>query len=229
MTAIDIRALRFGYRPDRFVLDIEALQVQRGQRVFLHGPSGSGKSTLLALIGGVLRPQAGSISVCGENLAAMSAARRDALRADALGFVFQTFNLLPYLTVLDNVLLPARFSSARRLRAKRRAGSIQDEARRLLSALKIDANAPVAELSQGQQQRVAVARALFGQPSIVIADEPTSSLDSDARDGFIDLLLSECRQADIAVLFVSHDRSLAAHFDTSLSLPAINVPSAQAA
>lgn len=219
-TAIQIDALEFRWRPDGPIcLCLPALTVDGGKSLFLHGPSGVGKSTLLNLIGGVLQPVQGRISVLGRLLGEMSGAERDAFRADHLGFIFQQFNLIPYLSVLDNVLLPCRFSRHRALRA----GDVQAEARRLLAALDLDpalATVAATQLSVGQQQRVAAARALIGRPDILIADEPTSALDAPRQAAFIDLLLSEAGAAGSSVVFVSHDPRLAVHFDQSLALTA---------
>jgi putative ABC transport system ATP-binding protein len=218
--AIAITNLAFRWRPaDAFCLEQVNATVHTGKSLFLHGPSGSGKSTLLNLIGGVLLPTHGSVSLLGQAQGELSASRRDAFRADHLGFIFQQFNLIPYLSVLDNVLLPCRFSA---LRASR-VSEPEAEARRLLSALDLDPallSRPAAELSVGQQQRVAAARALIGQPEILIADEPTSALDAERQAAFVELLLSEARLAGSTVVFVSHDLRLAAHFDHSLALTA---------
>jgi len=204
------------------VLEVPSFCVDRGERVFLHGPSGSGKSSLLGVIGGVLVPRAGTVRLLGTDLPALSPSRRDHFRADHVGFVFQMFNLLPYLSVVDNVTLAARFSKRRR----RRAGDLRSEARRLLGALGMDRpsllNRPVTRLSIGQQQRVAAARALFGRPDVLIADEPTSSLDADARESFLSLLMQESAAAGTTLLFVSHDRSLGRLFDRSVALDDIN-------
>lgn len=206
-------------------LDIAQLDLQPGERVFLHGPSGSGKSTLLALLGGVLVPDAGELRFLVDgrqhDLPALSRSARDRLRVDHVGFIFQQFNLVPYLGVLDNVLLPCRFSERRRLRAR----DPQQEARRLLAALQIDEAAihrPVTRLSVGQQQRVAAARALIGRPGFLVADEPTSSLDAQRQDAFIELLLEECEASGATLLFVSHDRRLARHFGREIALPDLN-------
>ncbi|MCY4012461.1 MAG: ABC transporter ATP-binding protein [Gammaproteobacteria bacterium] len=225
-TAIRLRGVRFGYRPDSIVLDIASFDVAPGERVFLEGASGSGKSTLLGLVGGILLPSHGEVSVLGQAIADLSGAGRDRFRADHVGFVFQMFNLLPYLSVLDNVALPCRFSARRAARARQRSESVVHEARRLLGRLGlVDAEIVgrrVTELSIGQQQRVAAARALIGAPALVVADEPTSALDAGARVRFVDLLSEECAAAGSAVLFASHDPALATRFDRSLSMAAVN-------
>jgi putative ABC transport system ATP-binding protein len=223
---VQMREIEFGWRPDSTLLSIQDFRIARGERVFLRGPSGSGKSTLLGVIGGVLTPRAGSIQVDGQQFTGRSSAWRDRFRADRIGYIFQMFNLVPYLSVLDNVMLPAGFSTARAQRAASNGLSLEDEARRLLNALGMaevsQRSRNVLELSQGQQQRVAAARALFGRPALIIADEPTSSLDADTREQFLDLLMSECRHAGSTLLFVSHDVRLSALFDRTVSLSDIN-------
>lgn len=224
--AIDITNLHFAWKSDQPLLDIPSLKLPRGESAFLQGPSGCGKSTLLNLIGGLLLPQQGKIEVLGQDLSELSPSNRDAFRADHLGVVFQMFNLLPYMNVLDNVILPCRFSKLRMQKAKSRDGSAVSAAKRLLSDLELAdksiLNRPVTELSIGQQQRVAVARALIGAPELLIADEPTSALDSDNRQRFIDLLLAECTAEQVSVLFVSHDASLQGHFSHALCLNQLN-------
>ena len=219
--AIVLSGLRFGYGSGHDILDIAGMHVRRSQRVFVFGPSGCGKSTLLALIGGVLQPREGTVAVLGENLAGMKSAARDRMRSDHVGFIFQQFNLVPYLSVVENVSLPCRYSPRRLSRACNADGSVGQSAARLLSALGIGAelrSRKSTDLSVGQQQRVAAARALIGRPELVIADEPTSSLDADRRREFIDLLLSECDRAKSTVIFVSHDASLATHFEVVIDL-----------
>jgi putative ABC transport system ATP-binding protein len=222
--AIDLEQVRFGWPGARPLLQIDALRIARGERVFLRGPSGSGKSTLLGLIGGVLLPQQGQVRLLGTDIAGLGAAQRDRFRGGHLGFIFQMFNLIPYLDVLENVLLPAQFSPARRGRSGS-AGELRSEACRLLAALGLGEDLlerGVTQLSIGQQQRVAAARALLGRPEIVIADEPTSALDADARAGFLELLMAECRAQGTTLLFVSHDTSLQPYFDRSLSMAEVN-------
>ena len=223
---IEASALRFrwpGSRED--CLAIDRLHIDAGCSVFLHGPSGSGKSTLLGLLAGVLLPREGRIGLLGRDWALLSGARRDAFRADHVGYIFQQFNLLPYLSVLDNVLLPCRFSALRRQRADAAAGTARASAAALLERVGLGAplwTRPAAQLSVGQQQRVAAARALIGQPELVIADEPTSALDAALRDSFMALLLQQCRDAGSTLVFVSHDERLAAAFDQRLALAQIN-------
>ena len=223
---IAIRDLRYrwpGAQSD--VLVIDALDVADGQAIFLYGPSGCGKSTLLGLLAGVLVADAGSVSVMGQDWAACRSATRDALRAERCGVIFQQFNLLPFLSVIDNVLLPCRFSRVRADRATALAGNAEAAARELLERMALPANLwqrTAAELSVGQQQRVAAARALIGTPQLVIADEPTSALDAALREDFMALLLGQCRAAGSTLVFVSHDERLAERFDARWSLPALN-------
>lgn len=222
--AIALEDLRFAYRADREVLRIPALQVPAGERVFLHGPSGSGKTTLLGLIAGVLSPTAGRVTILGHDLGALRPHARDAFRGVHLGYLFQLFNLIPYLSVTENIALPVRLHPARLARIAGGEGAIAGEARRLAERLELGAyvDTPVTELSVGQQQRVAAARALIGAPELVIADEPTSALDADLRDRFLELLFERCAEAGATLLFVSHDLSLGARFDRVLSLPTLN-------
>lgn len=206
-------------------LDIRDFRIAAGERVFLFGPSGTGKSTLLGVLGGVLLPETGTVRVLDQDLATLSAGARDRFRVDHIGFIFQQFNLIPYLSVLDNILLPCRFSPLRRDRAAADGKSLRDEAGRLLDELDIGPalrTRPVTSLSVGQQQRVAAARALIGRPEILIADEPTSSLDAERQDGFLDLLLRECGASGATLLFVSHDHRLARHFNREVALGDIN-------
>lgn len=220
---VSISNLSFAWTPGNEVLDISDFQLKAGERLFLRGASGSGKSTLLGIIAGVLEAGSGEVIVLGQDMATLEPAARDRLRADHLGVIFQMFNLVPYLSVIGNVTLPLRFSPKRRAAIN---GNEDDEARRLLSRLGLTDETllarRVSDLSVGQQQRVAAARALIGGPEIVIADEPTSALDADARDQFIDLLSEEARRTGAALLFVSHDAGLATHFDRAVDLGEIN-------
>ncbi|MCZ8175983.1 MAG: ATP-binding cassette domain-containing protein [Burkholderiaceae bacterium] len=220
--------VRYAWPGGADCLVIDRLVLQPGRTHFLHGPSGCGKSTLLGLMAGVLLAREGVVELLGQDWAALPAGRRDARRADHVGVIFQQFNLLPYLSVLDNVLLPTRFSA---LRARRCGGLPAEAARALLQRVGLPAplHARRADaLSVGQQQRVAAARALVGQPELVIADEPTSALDAARRDDFMALLREACAAAGSTLVFVSHDERLAAGFDERLELPALNRAAAPA-
>ena len=203
-------------------LDIDALHIAAGRTLFLHGPSGCGKSTLLGLMAGVLVARKGTVELLGQDWAKLPGGQRDLRRVDHVGVIFQQFNLLPYLTVMDNVLLPTRFSKAR---AARCSGSPDAAAQVLLERVALPAtlwHRRADALSVGQQQRVAAARALIGAPELVIADEPTSSLDNARRDDFMALLMDACAASGSTLVFVSHDERLAARFDERLSLPELN-------
>ena len=222
---VRITDLRFSWPSQPPLLDVSTFQLNAGERLFLRGPSGSGKSTLLGLIAGVLEAGQGEISVLGHDMTKLSGSQRDQVRADHLGVIFQLFNLVPYLSVVQNVILPCRFSK-RRQNEVAASGGADQEARRLLAQLGLDdpdlLARNVTDLSVGQQQRVAAARALIGNPSLIIADEPTSALDADTRDRFIDLLSREAQKTNAALLFVSHDGGLASLFDRALDLSEIN-------
>jgi len=225
MAAISLKDVRYRWGRGRpLTLDIAALEIGSGERVFLHGASGSGKSTLLNLLAGVLLPESGVVQCLGRELTRLGKRERDRFRADHVGMIFQQFNLVPYLSVLENVLLPCHFSS-RRVEQASADGSAAAQARQLLDSLGLAgelAARAVTELSVGQQQRAAVARALIGRPELIIADEPTSALDADRRDRFLDLLLGKCEAIGSTLLYVSHDLSLTKHFTRCISMSGLN-------
>jgi len=214
--AIEISQLSYAWEKDKPILSINELAIARGERVFLKGPSGSGKSTLLNLLGGILTPNTGKIRLLDREITTMKASDIDHYRSDHTGFIFQQFNLLPYLDLIDNVVLPCRFSKRRMAQAEAKYGAANKGAEELLQRLGLSdpglIQRSVLELSTGQQQRVAAARALLGSPEIVIADEPTSALDTEHRDQFIELLTELCVDAGSTLLFVSHDAALQEHF-----------------
>lgn len=205
----------------RFALSVDRFEVAAGERVLLLGPSGGGKSTLLSLLAGIVTPQKGRVDVLGSDIAKLPGAARDRFRAEHFGIIFQMFNLLPYATVTDNVLLPLSFSKRRRTNAAA-GGPAGDEAARLLERLGLAANEVAqhraSSLSVGQQQRVAAARALIGRPAIIVADEPTSSLDRARQTEFLDLLFEETGAAGATLIMVSHDESLADLFTRCVRL-----------
>lgn len=222
--AIDLAGVGFAWSGDRagFSLKIPRFTVERGERVLLVGPSGSGKSTLLGLVCGTLQADRGVVTVLDTDLMSLSGSARDCFRAEHVGVVFQMFNLLPYLSIVDNTLLPLSFAPSRRERAAAMPGGIRGEARRLLEALGLDTRAlasnDAAELSVGQQQRVAVARALIGAPEIVVADEPTSALDRARQDAFLDLMFAEQWRVGATLLMVSHEDRFTDRFDRTVTL-----------
>jgi putative ABC transport system ATP-binding protein len=205
---------------------VDSLNVRRGERLLLRGPSGSGKSTLLSLLAGVIKAQSGSVRVLGQELGGLAAAERDRFRADHVGVIFQMFNLIPYLSVLENVCLPCAFSARRRERCERTGATVRAVAAELLEHIDMGGDEllrrPVTELSVGQQQRVAAARSLIGAPELVIADEPTSSLDADRRAAFLALLFRECARENATLIFVTHDATLGALFDRTVEFADLN-------
>ena len=202
------------------------LCIERQEHVFIQGASGSGKTTLLNIIAGIVTPQKGRVEVIGQNFLELKEVQRDRVRADHIGFIFQQFNLIPYLSILENVTLPCRFSDLRRQNAIDRSGSVANEAiyllNRLYSKSKLDFDHNTNELSVGQQQRVAAARALIGQPQLIIADEPTSSLDYDSRQAFMDLLFDEIKISGSTLLYVSHDPTQKHLFDRVVKMSTIS-------
>ncbi|MBT4999069.1 MAG: ABC transporter ATP-binding protein [Oceanospirillaceae bacterium] len=202
------------------------LCVEEHEHVFIRGASGSGKSTLLNIIGGIVTPQRGQVEIVGHDFCQLQALQRDRVRADHIGFIFQQFNLIPYLSILENVTLPCRFSKLRRDNAIERSGSVIEEAMYLLNRLytkgQFSFQRTTSELSVGQQQRVAAARALIGQPQLIIADEPTSSLDYDAREAFMDLLFDELKHSGSTLLYVSHDPTHQHLFNRVADMSVIN-------
>ena len=218
--------------PQNFTVTIDDFTLPARSRTLLVGPSGSGKSTLLSLLCGIATPDRGAISILGTDIARLSNAARDRFRAEHIGVIFQMFNLLPYGSVVDNVVLPLSFASERRRRAGghgdgrgdgHRAGhdDVAGEARRILGELGITGGlleGSAAALSVGQQQRVAAARALIGAPELVVADEPTSALDKHHQDRFLDLLFGQIAQAGATLIMVSHDERLGERFDRVLEL-----------
>jgi len=218
---IALEQVRFSYG-GRTVLEIPQLRIAAGSSVLLRGTSGSGKSTLLGLLAGVLCPEQGEVRVAGTAVHALKPAARDRFRADQLGVIFQQFNLLPFLSVRDNIALGLRFSPARSARV---GGPLEDEILRLVRALHLDGDLlqrRAGTLSVGQQQRVAAARALIGRPAVLLADEPTSALDREAATAFLQLMAAQCAAAGTTAVVVSHDDSLQPLFNRVVQLQDIN-------
>jgi putative ABC transport system ATP-binding protein len=199
-------------RTPRVVLDIPSLEIPAGGQVAVCGPSGSGKTTLLHVLAGIERARRGSIRWGAVDVGAMSPRNADRWRRDTLGLVFQQFHLFPGMSALANVLLPLRFDRLV-VDAQSRA-----RARALLEAVGVPANARVERMSRGEMQRVAVARALVKAPAIVLADEPTASLDRITAGVVADLLCRLCRERHATLVLVTHDLALAARLDRQLTL-----------
>ena len=212
--------IRFAYAANQPLLAIPHWSIAADERVFILGASGSGKSTLLNLLGGLLKPQQGQVTVCGQNLTQLGASQCDRFRANNLGIIFQQFNLVGYLSAVDNIRLAARFAAKWRNRE-----GLQQAITQLLQQLNIATSLwqrPARQLSIGQQQRIAIARALINQPRLLIADEPTSALDYDNREAFIKLLQQMAASRNTALVFVSHDRSLSRHFSRVDTMAQLN-------
>ncbi len=200
------------------VLDIPSWEIARSERVFLQGESGSGKSTLLSLLSGMFVPSSGQVSVLGTAVSSLSTRERDRFRAGNIGFVFQQFNLIPYLSVLDNILLAARFAATTGVSARARAEEL---------LIKVNLGVelhdrPAGQLSIGQQQRVAIVRALINSPELLLVDEPTSALDHRNRDSFLELLTEILSESGCAMVFVSHDPEIGKYFDSKLTMHDLN-------
>lgn len=195
---------------NKFSLKINKFILKKSDSFLIYGDSGAGKSTFLNLLSGTLRPQEGAIKILGTNIVDSSSAVKDKIRGDHFGIVFQTFNLLPYITVKNNILLGKAYSNRKQLL------SSNDEVKILMDKLSLNykdlVDRKAYELSIGQQQRVAVARALIGKPEIIIADEPTSALDQDNQKEFINLLFKSLDENEQGLIMVSHDKKLSNKF-----------------
>jgi putative ABC transport system ATP-binding protein len=225
--AVLVESLKFSYVCGKSVIHIKKWHLNKSEHVFLHGPSGCGKSTLLNLLSGILAPQQGTVNILNTDITALKPSKRDRFRAQHIGVVFQQFNLIPYLSVFDNIRLAIYFAndSANKDRSYKKNTRTQDRIIAMLQALQLPVNCiqqKAGELSVGQQQRVAIARALINKPDVLIVDEPTSALDACAKDAFMKVLIETATSSNAALIFVSHDQSLASHFKRVESLTDIN-------
>ena len=215
---IKIDSVRFYWsKKSNFKIFVPNLEIKKGEKVLLLGESGSGKTTLLSLMCGFLNPLSGNISINGNTINQLSSKTRDEYRADNIGIIFQQFNLLPYANVVDNVLLPLYFSKVR----SNNVSNKKEKVIELFKQLRLPDDITqfrASSLSMGQQQRVAVARALIGNPSLIIADEPTSSLDADAQKIFLNLMFEQISENNSTLLMVSHDKSLSNQFDRLIDI-----------
>ena len=212
---VELEAVRFRYPEGEFALGVPALRVAPGERVAIVGPSGSGKTTLLHLMAGIVRPQRGRVSIAGTEVSALDEAESRAFRLAHIGLVFQEFELLEYLTVLENVLLPIRLDPAR-------SPGPADRERAEGLALRLGIAHVLARhprrLSQGERQRAAVCRALVTGPPLLLADEPTGNLDPPNKDLVLAALFEICREQGATLLTVTHDRDLVPQFDRAIDV-----------
>jgi putative ABC transport system ATP-binding protein len=219
--AISLKDMNYRYKnaPANYAgLSIAQWNVDITERVFLHGNSGTGKTTLLNLLCGILIPTSGNVSLFDNNISRLSNSQRDLFRAKNIGVVSQKFNLIPYLSVLKNIQLAAYF-------VKNSRPEVNNDVKTLLNALQLPNNIihrPVNQLSAGQQQRIAIARALINNPRLLLVDEPTSALDTSAKNAFMDLLMQMCDNTKMTLVFVSHDASLSHHFDSNLDITSLS-------
>ncbi len=197
------------------ILDVPRFQLAAGQQMVLLGSSGSGKTTLLHIIAGISNPDAGAVEIDGVDITRLPEAGRDRFRAERIGYIFQTFNLLPAFTALENVLLGMTFA---------RGSSDPRRAAQLLDRVDVAhrASHKPNQLSVGEQQRVAVARALANRPALMLADEPTANIGAAHRQHVIDLLRDTCREENVALIVVTHDPTVSSQFDRVEHLEEIN-------
>ena len=218
MNVISIRDLKFGYDQgdqNQLVLNISELDFAKGESVFLFGASGSGKTTLLEILAGVLKENSGTIQYLKNDFHLLNQIQRDQFRSENIGYIFQQFNLIPYLTVKENIQLPFLFNK-KKIDETFYLTLLQE-----LGLKKIE-NQLAQNLSVGQQQRVAAARAMIIKPQVILADEPTSALDYDHREKFLNLIFDLVRQIQATLIFVSHDRSIMHLFNRQIELSQFN-------
>jgi len=214
---IKIAELSFQYGRGEFRLHVPELHIERGRRVALVGPSGCGKTTLVNLIAGIFKPAAGRVSVAGEDLTRFSDAQRRRFRIARIGFVFQEFELVEYLSVLDNILLPFLINPAMTL-----TRAVRDAATRLARDMGLakKVHRKPRALSQGERQRVAICRALIAEPPLILADEPTGNLDPATAAQILDLLFEAVTSRDATLLMVTHNHALLDRFDSVVDVNA---------
>ena len=209
---LNATGLKYRYQ-DGKTIKFPEIEIERGQRLLISGFSGCGKTTLLSLIAGTLKLQDGDITFDKHEYSKMSSILLDKFRADHIGYIFQTLNLIPFLSVSENIALGIKFSSTR----KSKVNDLSQEVVRLITSLGLEEeilNTPIDHLSVGQQQRAAVARALLGMPDLILADEPTSALDNDTTKKFLREVMNTFDPSHQAIIMVSHDLSIASYFDT---------------
>ena len=216
---IKLSDVYFGYTDSDFALQIDQFAIASGEAVAVIGPSGCGKTTLLNILSGVVLPEKGDVQVAGQSVSRLADTERRALRISSIGMVFQNFELLEYLPVMDNILLPLRIGSGLRVTAE-----LRERARELAGHVGIGGKLQryPGQLSQGERQRVAVCRALLLRPPLVLADEPTGNLDPSNKSLVVDLLLEYAQSSGATLVTVTHDLELLSHFGRVLDFQQVN-------
>ena len=212
---LKIKNLEFSYTSDPF-LKIPSCEIKSGETIFVEGPSGVGKTTWLEILSGILSPQKGEYWLSNKRVDQMTAVEKDLLRLKEISLIFQGHNLVPFLSVMDNLLLPFWLGANHSI-SEEETNKKANELINRLGLLGLE-NKKVSQISQGQAQRVAAIRALLKKPKLLLADEPTSSLDFKTRDEFMKLLIELCHSEQTSLIFVSHDLSLKSHFSRIVSL-----------
>jgi len=210
---IRIRDLNFVYEKSNFELSINKLDINTGEKIVFTGPSGCGKTTLMNLISGILLPMSGDIEVTDINIAKMNDNQRRNFRIQNIGFIFQTFELIDYLNILDNITLPLRISKSLKL-----TDEVIEKAKLLAKQVGLEKNLDlsISNLSHGEKQRVAICRALINDPEYILADEPTGNLDYTNKEKAMDILVNEVARHKSTLLMVTHDESLINRFDRKI-------------
>ncbi|MEM7453878.1 MAG: ABC transporter ATP-binding protein [Planctomycetota bacterium] len=210
---IELDQLRFRYPGGNFELEIDRLHIAQGEKVAIVGPSGCGKTTLLNLVAGISTPDNGSVTACGDVVSGLSDSRRRDFRISKIGMVFQRFDLVEYLNARDNILLPFQINRSLILNndVRRRAHELAESV-----GIGDKTGRYPHQLSQGEQQRVAICRALVAQPELLLADEPTGNLDPASKTTVLDILLEQCDSEGKTLVVVTHDMSLLNRFDRSI-------------
>ena len=218
---VEIRSMEFAYGDEDFHLSIPEMEIQPGERVAFVGPSGSGKTTLLSLLAGIVTPQSGDVTVGDYWINQIGDAERRAFRITQIGFVFQDFRLVDYLDVRGNMLLPYRLNSTLILNE-----NVENRLNKLAETLHLvdKLNSAVDELSQGEKQRTAIARALLPKPGLILADEPTGNLDPGNKRRILDLLFEQARENDSTLMMVTHDHALLERFDRVIDFAQFHAP-----
>ena len=218
---VEIRSMEFAYGDAGFHLSIPEVEIQSGECVAFVGPSGSGKTTLLSLLAGIVTPQSGDVIVGDFWINQIEDAERRAFRITQIGFVFQDFRLVDYLDVRGNILLPYRLNSALDLNE-----NVENRLNKLSETLQLvdKLNSTVDELSQGEKQRTAIARALLPKPGLILADEPTGNLDPSNKRRILDLLFEQAKENGSTLMMVTHDHALLERFDRVIDFAQFHAP-----